>query len=227
MIKICPVCGGNEFVQDSVLWDELIKDWGLSAYEVKYINRQQGYHCINCTSNLRSMALAKAILRSYAFQGTLSQFVKTDKFLSLSTLEINHAGSLNQFLSMSSNHKLVEYPEYDMMDLDINTNDIDLILHSDTLEHVTNPVQALKECKRVLKSSGKCIFTVPIIYERMSKSRNGLKNSYHDQSGEAKDFKVETEFGADIWVYVFKAGFSGCVFHSLEFPAGLAVEAIL
>jgi len=40
---------------------------------------------------------------------------------------------------------------------------MDLIVHSDTLEHVDDPVAALTECRRIATPSGACCFTIPII----------------------------------------------------------------
>jgi ubiquinone/menaquinone biosynthesis C-methylase UbiE len=113
-----------------------------------------------------------------------------------------------------------------MMNLEIESESFDLVIHSDTLEHVSNPERALSECRRVLRSSGKCIFTVPIIVDRMTRSRAGLEPSYHGQSGvPANDQIVYTEFGADSWQTVLKAGFSSCEIYSLEYPAALVIVA--
>ncbi len=74
---ICSVCGGTSFSLTPVLWEQLIKDWQLSRHEVEYVNRQQGLSCDVCGSNLRSIALAKAILDSYGATVTLREFVQT------------------------------------------------------------------------------------------------------------------------------------------------------
>jgi len=68
-----------------------------------------------------------------------------------------------------------------------------------------------------LNVAGYCVvmesvfFTVPIIVNRMTRSRIGLAPSYHGQSGvPADDQVVCSEFGADIWQTVLKAGFCSC-----------------
>lgn len=220
----CPVCGGDEFSQDDVLWSELINAWQLADSEVAYVNRQQGLHCKRCFNNLRAMALATAILREYRFQGTLSKFceVRTE----MAVCEINRAGGLTPFFNKLPSHKLVEYPQYDMLDLKIDSESVDLVVHSDTLEHIPNPERALSECKRVLRNNGRCIFTVPIIVNRMSRSRVGLAQSYHGQSDISNDDQlVYTEFGADMWRFVIGAGFSSCEIFSFEYPAALVLIA--
>lgn len=220
----CPVCGKNEFTSSDVLWQELIDAWKLSSAEVEYINRQQGYFCKNCNNNMRSMGLAAAIMEEYSFQGSFLEFCITHP--QFAVLEINPAGNLTQFLKYLPGHTIIEYPEFDMQNLSFPDEHFDLVIHSDTLEHVPNPVQGLSECRRVLRSRGKCIFTVPIIVNRMSRLRVGLKPSYHGQSGlDAFDQLVHTEFGADVWKFVAEAGFKSCAMYSFEYPSSIALIA--
>lgn len=226
-LKYCTVCGERGFSFKEVLWQELVDEWELSPYEVDYVNRQQGLVCDQCGNNLRAMALAYAILRSYRFTGFLQDFVKSDVGGRLKVLEINPAGSLTSVFSELSGHRLTTYPEYDIENLNIESSTYDLVVHSDTLEHIKDPVKALSECRRVLKPDGKCIFTVPIIVDRLSRSREGLEDSYHgDKATDSRDLIVRTEFGCDVWKYVMQAGFSAVSFHCIDYPAGLAIEAI-
>lgn len=220
----CCVCGQNAFKAHDVLWPELINSWQLSAEEVGYINRQQGFHCSACMNNLRAMALAKAILKTYRFDGTLIDFC--NKNCSQSVLEINRAGNLTGILQNLTSHRLIEYPEFDLMELDVPSESYDLVIHSDTLEHIPNPERALSECRRILTKDGKCIFTVPIIVDRMTRSRLGLSPSFHGQSDVlASDQLVFTEFGANFWQIVLTAGFSSCEIFSFEYPSALAIIA--
>ena len=222
----CPVCSSTKFSYTEVLWPELIDSWELTPNEIDYINRQQGLFCTECNNNLRSMALANAITFSADFSGNLIQFIESDSAQNLSVLEINEAGGLTAILQNLSAHKIVRYPEFDMTNLTIASNSFDLVIHSDTLEHVSNPKKGLSECYRVLKPFGKCIFTVPILIERMTRSRTNLTPSYHGQSGvPAKDQLVHTEFGADVWQTIFNSGFHSCEIFSLEYPSGLSLIA--
>ena len=220
----CPVCGGVQFSEGDVLWPELINTWQLSDQEVTYVNRQQGFHCNQCCNNLRAMGLSVAILREFNFQGTLDQFCES--LSAIKILEINTAGSLTPFFKKLMNHTLIQYPKFDMLDLAIESESYDLVVHSDTLEHIPNPERALSECRRVLSKDGKCIFTIPIIVDRMTRSRAGLAPSFHGQSGVlANDQVVWTEFGANFWHSVLTAGFSSCEIFSLEYPAALTIIA--
>lgn len=224
VLNACPVCGANDFLSHEVLWPELVSSWHLSDYETGYINRQQGFHCSSCHNNLRAMGLASAIKQEYSYKGTLKDFCLNNS--KLNVLEINRAGNLTDFLNKISGHRLIEYPEFDMENMDIPSASIDLVVHSDTLEHVPNPERGLSECLRVLKNDGKCIFTVPIIVDRFTRSRTGLPPSYHGQSGVlADDQVVYTEFGADAWRFPIRAGFSSCEIYAFEYPAALVLIA--
>lgn len=221
----CFVCGGSEFSSTEVLWQELIDDWGISPEETAYINRQQGTTCSGCYNNLRSIALAKAILVRYGFPGTLREFFASPGGKGLRVLSINTSGGLSGTLETLANYQLAEYPGYDMTKLGFADESFDLVIHSDTLEHVPNPVQGLQECKRVLTPGGSCIFTIPIIVGRLSADRKGRKMSYHGSSANSSDdWAVQTEYGADAWRDCFKAGFSNVKIHCLEYPAAFAIE---
>jgi SAM-dependent methyltransferase len=224
--SVCVVCGSEDLLFRKVLWDELIEDWQLSPEEVIYIDKQQGLTCRKCGNNLRSMVLAKAILSRFGEDQSFEQVTRLPKYQNLRVLEINEAGNLTPFLRNFPGHELIVYPEADMQNLKLDTASWDLVIHSDTLEHVPDPTAGLKECCRILRKGGACIFTVPTIVGRLSRSRNNLKPSYHgnvEQRG--FDFRVATEFGADIWCYVLRSGFASCKLHAIDYPAGIAIEA--
>ncbi len=221
----CYVCGGTEFSSTEVLWPELINDWRINSEEIAYINRQQGTACSACGNNLRSIAIANAILTKYAFGGTLVEFFKSCDGAKLRVLSINTSGGLSSAFEILENYKLAEYPEHDMTCLEFPDETYDLIVHSDTLEHVPAPVLGLKECARLLSPGGSCIFTIPMIIGRMSADRSGKKLSYHGcVTTSAGDWAVQTEYGADAWTDCIKAGFSSVTIHCLEYPSAFAFE---
>jgi SAM-dependent methyltransferase len=222
----CVCCGSKEFRYFDVLWPELIAAWGLSAQETAYINRQQGRHCALCDSSLRVQALALAIMRFYGFSGTFSAFTLEQRFRALRVLEINPAGALNRMLSDLPGHQLVEYPGVEMTRLQFGDGSFDLVVHSDTLEHVADPIAGLRECRRVLADTGACAFTVPMIVGRLTRSRLGLPPSYHGSDLNRPDYLVHTEYGADAWTQVVQAGFAECRLVVNEFPAAIAMLAV-
>jgi SAM-dependent methyltransferase len=224
MIERCPICGAREIRFRSVLWSELINQWQLAPDEVSYVDRQQGLHCISCGCNLRAMALGIAIMRSYVFDGTFTEFVGYPEVRGLKILELNEAGELTRLLSGLPYRQLGRYPEVDMTHLPFGDGSFDLVVHSDTLEHVPNPVRGLSECRRVLRPGGFCSFTVPMIVGRLTRSRAGMPPSYHGSpSSPQSDYAVQTEYGCDAWTHAIQAGFSECRIYSLEYPAAQAM----
>ncbi len=226
LVETCVCCSSKRISFTPVLWASLIDEWEISPYEVDYINRQQGLHCLDCGSNLRSMALAMAIMKFFNYEGLFKEFVVLDKFRDLKILELNEAGGLTKFLSKVSGHRLETYPEVDMTCLPFSNESFDIVVHSDTLEHVNAPIQGLSECRRVLKPGGFCAFTVPIIVNRLTRTRTDLSPSYHGDGSKKCDLLVHTEYGCDVWVQVMQAGFQECRFFSMEHPTVHALVAV-
>jgi len=222
----CDVCGGSEFEHTPVLWPSLISEWRLDAIEAAYIDIQQGTHCVACNANVRSIALARAIMRWRGFQGKLTDFVDDPRQGALRVLEFNEAGTLHQTLRRLPGHRLVTYPSFDMMKATLPSMSFDLVVHSDTLEHVADPLAGLRECRRLIDEGGAVIFTVPTVIGRLSRSRAGLPASYHGHADSADPtMHVHTEFGSDAWTYVVRAGFESCELLPFRFPSGLAMIA--
>jgi 2-polyprenyl-3-methyl-5-hydroxy-6-metoxy-1,4-benzoquinol methylase len=207
------------------LWPELIAAWELSSAEVESVNRQQGLACTSCRVNLRGMALARAILAEYGVAGRFNEFVRSGTARTLRVLEINRAGELTQFLQELPFHRLIEYPAFDMQHLPMEDGEFDLVIHSDTLEHVPDPLQGLRECLRVLKPEGRCIFTIPLVVGRLTRSCVGRTASYHGDTTCRSDYRVHTEFGADAWIWPIRAGFGRCAMHAFEHPTASALAA--
>ena len=92
----------------------------------------------------------------------------------------------------------------DMQALQFENEQFDLVVHSETLEHLHSYHQALSECHRVLKPGGFQVYSIPLIKGRATRRRmqidaNGkpsplLPASYH---GLGKDYRVVWEFGGD------------------------------
>jgi SAM-dependent methyltransferase len=222
----CQVCGNETFEHQDVLWPGLVDEWGLSPAEAAYIDIQQGTRCTVCKVNVRSQALARALLSLHALTGPLGPQIAMAPLSTQRVLEINEAGTLTPWLAQLAGRRLARYPEVDMRRLPYATGTFDLVIHSDTLEHVPDPVSALAECRRVLAPGGACLFTIPIVIGRLTRSREGLGPSYHGNPDLAEsDYLVRTEFGADAWTCVLQAGFARCEIVSFKFPAGLAIIA--
>jgi SAM-dependent methyltransferase len=225
-LKLCPVCGHREFTSQEILWPKLVEQWELRPDEVEYINLQQGLRCANCRNNLRSMTLAAAVVRAFGFAGSFEDFCcGNSRVRALSVIEVNAAGTLTPYLQRLPRHTLCGFPEIDLQCMNFADDSIDVIIHSDTLEHVPNSKAALAECYRVLKAGGRLFYTVPIVVRRLTRSRTGLEPSYHGNPETRRDdYVVQREYGADFWCEIFEAGFEEVVLTSLVFPASVAIS---
>ena len=225
-MTLCSICGGAEFRAQKVLWPELISAWGLSPEETAYIDDQQGRSCTGCGASLRIVALGNAIQDAHGTTRILRAFADEPRLAALRVLDLNGAEAISPALALLPGYQRADFPQVDMEALPFADGTFDLVLHSDTLEHVTNPLQALKECRRVLAMRGHLCFTVPVIVGRLTRDRSGLPKSWHGNPAlTADDYLVRTEFGADTWTYVMRAGFSRLTIHQVEYPAATAFTA--
>jgi SAM-dependent methyltransferase len=175
---------------------------------------------------LRSLALAEAI-RAFFYSKTLfKDLVVSEAASRTSLLEINEAGNLTPFLKHFGGYVFGAYPEVDIHKLPFADDVFDLVVHSDTLEHVPNPKHALAECWRVLRPGGALCFTVPVVVGRLSRSREGMPLSFHGNSSNTlDDWAVQTEFGADVWTYILEAGFTELSVYTVQYPSAIAFLA--
>ena len=226
LLKFCPVCSHREFNFREVLWPELVEEWELSPEEAAYIDLQQGFFCANCKSNLRSMTLAAAICRVFGFGGNFEDFCRNNEEIrALTVVEVNAAGTLSRCLEILPQHQLRCFPQLDLQQMSFESCSIDVIIHSDTLEHVPDSKAALRESCRVLKRGGRLFYTVPIVVDRLTRRRHGLPASYHGSRATTRaDYTVQTEYGANFWCEIFEAGFQEITLTSLIFPASVAIS---
>ena len=223
----CPICHGTKFKEQQILWPELINSWKLSQSEIQMLNQQQGMSCLNCGSNLRSMTLAGAILTWLNQKKTFQSIYKEPAIEKLHVLEINEAGTLHAYLMQYPNHTFAIYPEVDIQALPYASGSFNLLVHSDTLEHVPDPVKALKECYRVLMPGGCMAMTVPILPTRLNRRRHEMPHSYHGCSAETKeDMLVYTEYGADFYSDMIAAGWQKISLYTLGSMASIAIAAL-
>lgn len=222
----CSVCGGTHFSQSRVLWPELVAEWQLASQEVDYIDAQQGRNCTACGANLRIIALGTALREAFDTDATVAAFADDHKTQNLRILDINGCAGLSVALAKLGHYIRADYPAVDMQALPYPAGSFDLVIHSDTLEHLPHPVRALEECRRVLATDGRLCFTIPVIVGRLTRSRAGLPHSYHGNTAmRDDDFLVHTEFGADAWTWLMKAGFQHATVSQIDYPVALAFTA--
>lgn len=222
----CSVCGyhGKDFQMREIINHDLYIKWNLDKKLKKKFDLRESSNCPSCGNSARTRALASSILISKPLNNVvmLKQWVSEANKIGLHVAEINACGKLHDTLK---DLRYLSYSEYmiagnplsnlsnwikgiyhqDIQNLSYTNSSFDLVLHSEVLEHVSSPSLAIRQCKRVLKKDGICLFTVPLIMSR--RSRTKAKNigkkiiylsspSFHG-SGEP-DNLVYWEFGKDI-----------------------------
>lgn len=148
-----------------------------SALYVQHENLRETCVCLRCGSTNRQRQLA------YVLCGSLSEAtgMKLSSLRDLSKLKgfviynTEARGALHDALCGRDNYLCSEYlgPRYrsgevvnhvmhqDLMNLSFHDESIDLVISSDVFEHIPHPYKAHQEVYRVLKKSGRHIFTVP------------------------------------------------------------------
>jgi hypothetical protein len=212
----CSACGSSpkSWVNKKIIINQLAKDWGLQPILRNKFDLRESSFCPNCGNSHRTRSLAKAILEQIPLGSrNLTDWVQKANKANLKVAEINGCGQLHQILENLNKLSYSEYvppenlktriknflkdiPNQDVTQLSHKDNQFDLVMHSDVLEHVSDYQKAIKECRRIIKPSGICLFTVPVIMSRLTKSRKNLTPSFHG-SGEPDNY-VFWEFGKDI-----------------------------
>lgn len=104
----------------------------------------------------------------------------------------------------------------DIQNLCFPSQTFDFVVHSDVLEHVSDPTLALENCLKVLKPGGSVIFTIPI-NQSLPKSINAMNVSTKIWHGRGKwIFSMLPKRDSYLERHVFGADFA----EYLSFPLG-------
>jgi SAM-dependent methyltransferase len=208
----CEVCGEEaRFVLNSwVMPVELARAWPAEFVE------REGSLCSSCGSSLRIRALAGVLLEHYADRaGSIRELVREERFRSLQVAEINSVGRMHSYLAELPGLVYTEYPAEDIQALSYPDASFDVVLTSDTLEHVPDFRRALRETRRVLRPGGRHVLTVPLDPRReLTRSRDGLPPQHHGRGAgpfalvtRKADMLAYTDFGRDVPELLREAGF--------------------
>jgi len=177
---------------------------------------RESLFCERCGCSLRVRRIAETLAGLYGKDATtLAGLVREDAFRALRIAEINTVGRMHAYLADLPGLVHVQYPEEDIQALSWDDASFDLVLTSETLEHVPDPRQALRETLRVLRPGGRHVFTVPVDAAlEATRSRQGLPPEHHGRGGgpfalvtRKADMLVHTDFGRDLPTFVREAGF--------------------
>ena len=219
----CEVCGHDTFVHDDVIWPELAREWELSAAEQAQIDVQQGTRCRHCGVNVRSQALARALLRCSG--GTARSRATSRRPHALPPGPRDQRGRLAGALAVAVG--------------DASPGPVSRVRHAaaSVSRRVLRSRRALRHAgtrTRTRRGTGRmsarpehacaCVFTVPVLVGRLTRSRAGLSASYHGHPDcRDADYVVHSEFGSDVWTGVLRAGFASCEIVPYRYPAGIAL----
>lgn len=152
---------------------------------------------------------------------SLALLCRDARFQQLAIAEINAAGRLHQFLRHVPRLLYSEYggqgdvQAENLLALTYDDESVDLVVTSDTLEHVPDVHVALCEIRRILKPRGAHVFSTPVVWGRDTRKRAAIEDgaivhhlppSYHGSIGNPAYF-VFYEFGADFIAICQRAGF--------------------
>lgn len=180
----CSVCGAEStFVFNSwVVPNDQLADFHDASVSDAYLRRESLF-CRSCGASLRSRRMADVLLLLYGGGAySLKALVHQEEFRILDVAEINEVGSLGAFHSVLQELPRLKYSQYrgadrhgevingtqneDVCKLTYGDSSFDLVLSSDTLEHVRDYRIALRETRRVLRPGGRHVFTVPVVASR-------------------------------------------------------------
>jgi SAM-dependent methyltransferase len=241
-VEPCAVCGryGLMLYRRRIIPQRLIDLWGLSATLAVAVAQKESCFCSHCHANLRARRMARVMLSLYAVGApptpslSLARWTEHPESRALRVAEINRIEGLHEVLlrlpQLSSSDFRPEAEPGSIVD-GVRSEDLtrltypdasfDLVLTSETLEHVPSLEAALSEIHRVLVPDGRHIFTIPQLPHVPKTFARAIvlpDGSIQDRAprichpGGDVGYPVFTEFGADIQSVFRRAGFEVDVF---------------
>ncbi|GAC1448397.1 MAG: hypothetical protein NVSMB9_31520 [Isosphaeraceae bacterium] len=239
----CDVCGrwGPWLYRRRVIPPRLEDLWGLTPRLAEALARKESSDCAWCGAKLRARRLARGVLELYPVgrpptpARSMASWVREPESQRLRVAEINLIEGLHQSLTLlpglsaSDFHPSATPGESrdgvrseTLLGLTYPSHSFDLVLTSETLEHVPDLDTALREIRRVLVPGGRHVFTVPLLpgvpetFARSVLRSDGTVERLAPEirhPGGDTGYPVFTEFGADLPTRLQKAGFEVEVRH--------------
>jgi SAM-dependent methyltransferase len=209
--------------------------WGLSPGLAEALARKESCDCASCGAKLRCRRIAQAVLGLYpvgdppAPASSLAQWAEDARIQGLRVAEINRIDGVHDVLRRLPHFDASDYRpgadpgavvegvrSEDLTRLTYPDAGFDLVLTSETLEHVPDLGAALGEIRRVLAPGGRHVFTVPLLPQTLRTFPRAVvrpDGSVEDRArriahpGGDWGYPVFTEFGADLPDLLRRAGF--------------------
>jgi SAM-dependent methyltransferase len=236
-LERCVVCGRFQpmLYRRRVIPRRLEELWGLSPRLAEALARKESCDCASCGAKLRCRRIAQAVLALYpvgappAPAASMARWVEFPEIRALRVAEINRIDGLDDFLLRlphfaSSDYRPGSGPgeivegvrSEDLTRLTYADASFDLVLTSESLEHVPDLDAALGEIRRVLVPGGRHIFTIPLLPHTERTFPRAIvrpDGSVEDRApriahpGGDWGYPVFTEFGTDLTDLLGRAGF--------------------
>jgi len=237
----CVVCGrfGPMLYRPEYIPRRLVELWGLSPRLAKVLAQRESCLCAWCGAKLRARRIARVLLETYPVgrpsqrAATVAAWVRDPEIRQLRVAEINEVEGLHTLLGQLPGLSYSEFRDgqepgaivegvrcEDLTRLTYADASIDLLITSETLEHVPNLEAALREIRRVLAPGGRHVFTVPLLphvprtFSRASLSPDGAivpRMPLICHPGGDSGYPVFTEFGTDLPSLLRQSGFETTV----------------
>jgi SAM-dependent methyltransferase len=137
--------------------------------------------CSNCGASTRERGYWSVLIGHFGTTAkSAADLVREENFQHLRIAEINRLNAGHVFMEGLQGLTYAEYPDEDIHALSYSNASFDLVLTSDTLEHVPDFRAGLKETWRVLRPGGRHVLTVPLRPDLLvTRSRDGMEPVYH------------------------------------------------
>lgn len=234
-LEHCAVCGRFRpmLYRRRVIPRRLEELWGLSPRLALALARKESCDCAGCGAKLRCRRLARAVLALYPVgvppAPSLARWVESPEIRHLRVAEINRIDGVHDVLRRLPHLAASDYQpgaapgavvdgvrSEDLTKLTYPDDSFDLVLTSESLEHVPDLDAALGEIRRVLVPGGRHVFTVPLLPQTVETFPRSIVRSdgtIEDRAprichpGGDWGYPVFTEFGADLPELLRRAGF--------------------
>lgn len=244
----CTACGAALLtIRRSVMREPLVSEWRLDPTWAAYFDQREGEMCVACGASLRARQLAAALLHRLEIQTGITgsdvrSLMASAAARPLRIAEINSCGALHKALARKPDLLYSEFQpddkslrHEDLLSLSYADDSLDVVLHSDTIEHAPDFDKAMQEIRRVLKPGGSTVFSTPVVRDGRNtvvrarvddgKVINVLPPSFHGGHTNRQDFLVFYEFGEDIVPRIEQAGFDVVLFEHPDNPAAVTCIA--
>ena len=225
---LCHACGARgAFAFADIVPPVLAEDWGLTPSMKAAIDRRESGVCGVCENPYRGRQIARALVALYGRRGetSLADLVGGERFAAMRILgmDLPFLRVLEKCPGFSASDYITSLvparrrPDHGLPFADAS---LDLVLASDTLEHIPAYRRVLREIGRVLVPGGRFVTIQPVVLARKTVTRCVVDDagtvrhlrppSYHCRQSD--DSLVFVEFGIDFLDELDAAGLAATVY---------------